>query len=254
MDPQASSENPVLAPHAPLREFYGETEARARWVNRLFDESAPDYDRVSGWMSFGTGQRYRREALERAGLRPGMRVLDVATGTGLVAAAALEIGIPRDQIVGLDPSRGMLTENGRRAPIGLVQGRGETLPFRDASFDFVVMGYAVRHVEDLAALFREFRRVLGPGGRALVLEITRPESRLARAAQEVYMRRLVPVAARLLTGRHAPARLMEYYWATIEGCVPPATILAGLESAQFARVTRTTALGTLSDYLAQTAK
>jgi demethylmenaquinone methyltransferase / 2-methoxy-6-polyprenyl-1,4-benzoquinol methylase len=241
---------PALAPHAPLPEFYGQSEARARWVNRIFDESAPHYDRISEWMSLGGGRRYRRNALDRGGLRPGMRVLDVATGTGLVAAAAFALGIPKTDLVGLDPSRGMLGVNRKQRPIALVQGRGETLPFPAASFDFLVMGYALRHVEDLATLFSEFRRVVRPGGRALVLEISRPESALARAAQALYMRRVVPVVTRLLTRRPAPARLMEYYWATIEGCVPPAAILEGLRAADFREVRRTTVHGALNDYLA----
>lgn len=241
---------PALAPHGPLTDFYGDSAARARYVDRLFDESAPHYDRVSEWMSLGRGRRYRREALLRAGLVPGMRVLDVATGTGLVAAAALEVGVARRDLVGLDPSRGMLRENRRRRPIELVQGRGETLPFRAATFDFVVMGYALRHAEDLGVLFAEFRRVLKSGGRALVLEISLPASGLARAVQELYMRRVVPLATRLLTRRRAPERLMQYYWATIAGCVPPAAILAGLEAASFTEVRRTTAFATLSDYLA----
>ena len=238
-----------LIPHPPLPQFYGEAAARARWVNALFDESAPHYDRIAEWMSFGGGRRYRREALQRAGLRPGMRVLDVATGTGLVAAAALEAGVARRDLLGLDPSRGMLRENRRQRPIGLVQGRGETLPFAASSFDFVVMGYAVRHVEDLGALFAEFRRVLVPGGRALVLEISRPASSLARAVQKFYMKRLMPLAASVLARRRAPVRMMQYYWATIEECVPPATILACFERASFVEVRRTTVYAALSDYL-----
>lgn len=240
----------ALAPHAPLPEFYGDHATRARWVNDLFDASAPDYDRVSEMMSFGGGRRYRREALVRAGLRPGMRVLDVATGTGLVAAAALQAGIARSDLVGLDPSRGMLDQNRRRHGVRLVQGRGEQLPFPDRAFDFVVMGYALRHVEDLGALFAEFRRVLVPSGQALVLEISQPESRLARAVQRLYMKNLVPLVARLWTRRPEPARMMAYYWATIEGCVPPAAILDGLRAAGFRETRRTTAHLALSDYLA----
>lgn len=240
----------ALAPHVPLPEFYGDAATRARWVNDLFDASAPDYDRVSEMMSFGGGRRYRREALVRAGLRPGMRVLDVATGTGLVAAAALQAGIEPTGLFGLDPSRGMLQQNRRRHGVHLVQGRGEQLPFAAGAFDFVVMGYALRHVEDLGALFHEFRRVLVPGGHALVLEISQPEARLARAVQRFYMKHLVPFLTRLSTRRPEPARMMAYYWATIEGCVPPAAILDGLAAAGFRQARRTTAHLALSDYLA----
>ncbi len=237
-------------PHAPLPEFYGDPTARQRWVEDLFDRAAPDYDRISQAMSFGQGRRYRREALMRSGLRPGFRVLDVATGTGLVAAAALEAGVDSRDIVGLDPSRGMLAENRRRHPVSVVAGRGESLPFADQSFDFVVMGYALRHVADLGQLFAEFHRVLRPRGRAVVLEIARPPGRAGAAVLRLYLKRLVPLATWLLTRRGAPQRMMEYYWATIETCVPPPTILRALAEAGFRDLVHTTTWGALSDYLA----
>jgi demethylmenaquinone methyltransferase / 2-methoxy-6-polyprenyl-1,4-benzoquinol methylase len=237
------------APHAQLPEFYGSAEEREGWVEGLFDSAAPDYDRVSEAISFWRGRVYRREALIRAGLRTGMRVLDVATGTGLVAAAALEAGTAARDIVGIDPSRGMLMQNRSRRDVALVAGRGESLPFADRSFDFAVMGYALRHVADLAGLFGELRRVLHPGGRVLVLEISRPASRAAAGALRLYMKRLVPLATWLLTRRRASVRMMEYYWATIETCVPPASILGAMSEAGFADTAHTTTWGTLSDYL-----
>jgi demethylmenaquinone methyltransferase/2-methoxy-6-polyprenyl-1,4-benzoquinol methylase len=177
-------------------------------------------------------------------------VLDVATGTGLVAQAIIECGVRGDAIVGLDPSRGMLAENQRNHGFQLVQGFGERLPFRDGTFDFVVMGYALRHVADLAVLFAEFRRVLEPGGSVLILEITRPQSRLGCAALGFCMRRLFPAVARLTGGSRASAEMIEYYWATIAGCVPPERILEALVSAGMARVQRTTTGPLLSDYVA----
>src|SRR5215208_1196667 len=97
----------TLAPHPPLTEFYEDPAGRESFVRDIFDESAPWYDRATGFMSFGSanGNRYRREALERAGLKPGMKLLDVATGTGVVARAAASI---THNIIGLDPSFGML--------------------------------------------------------------------------------------------------------------------------------------------------
>ena len=170
-----------LAPHRDLTEFYESRAQRPEFVMRLFDDTARYYDRISSVLSFGSCKAYRKMALRRAGLAPGMRLLDVATGTGLVAAAALALGLPPADITGLDPSLGMLGENQKLRPVHLVQARGESLPFADNSFDFISMGYALRHVEDLGLLFREFRRVLKPGGRVLILEITRPQSRLAFA-------------------------------------------------------------------------
>jgi demethylmenaquinone methyltransferase/2-methoxy-6-polyprenyl-1,4-benzoquinol methylase len=239
-----------LPPHAPLTQFYRTPETRPQFVNALFDSTAGCYDRVSGLLAFGSDRYYRRHALQQAGLRPGMKVLDVATGTGLVLKAALELGLPARDLVGLDPSRGMLEENRKQRPVGLVQGRGERLPFADGSFDFIVMGYALRHVEDLHTFFAELRRVLKPHGRLLILEIKRPESRLRLGLLRFHILKVVPWVARLLTGQRDATRLMGYYWATIEGCVPPATITTALSTAGFQDVRRQTSWGILSDYLA----
>src|SRR5687768_18543246 len=99
-----------------------------------------------------------------------MRVLDIATGTGLVAREALALIGPQGKLVGLDPSAGMLAE-AMQLDIPLVRAIGEKLPFGDSQFDFVSMGFALRHVADLEGLFSETRRVLKPGGAACILEI-----------------------------------------------------------------------------------
>jgi len=247
-DPIAPSEK--LAPHRPLTEFYRQPSERAQFVSDLFDHSARDYNWISSALSFGSDRFYRRHALRRAGLRPGMKVLDVATGTGLVARAALDLGVSPSDVTGLDPSPGMLAENQRRHPIQLVQSCGETLPFLDRTFDFVTMGYALRHVEDLAKLFGEFRRVLRAQGRVLVLEITRPTSRFGFALMRLFMQRLLPCCARLRAQHPDSARLIEYYWATIAACVPPPVILAALSAAGFNKTERRARGRILSEYAA----
>ncbi|MPY88548.1 MAG: methyltransferase domain-containing protein [Luteitalea sp.] len=242
---------PPLRPHEPLTQFYAGWDSQAATVRELFDSSAPYYDRICAAMSFGTGWRYRRDTLRRAGLKPGMRVLDVATGTGLVLAAALAEGVVRDALVGLDPSRRMLDVNRMRYGQPLVQGRGEALPFADASFDLVSMGYALRHVEDLRALFAECRRVLRPGGRLLILEITRPRSSPLRVLLGAYLGVVVPALAFLTSGRREPRRLMQYYWATIAACVSTEVILAALAEARFATPKLHVQGAILTEYLAQ---
>ena len=138
----------ALSPHRPLTEFYPASAERQGFVNGLFDEAAPDYDWVSAMMSFGSDQFYRRDALRKAGLEKEMKLLDVASGTGLMIKAALEIGVDPAQVTGVDPSRGMLAQNREHNPktVTLLEGKGEALPCADASFDFVSMGYALRHV------------------------------------------------------------------------------------------------------------
>ena len=240
-----------LSPNRPLSEFYREPAGRQEFINQLFDEAAPDYDWVSAMMSFGSDRFYRRDALRKAGLAPGMQLLDVASGTGLMVSAALALGLVPDQITGVDPSKGMLEENRKRHPVKLVEGKGEALPCPDASCDFVSMGYALRHVEDLNRLFQEFRRVLRPGGKVLILEITRPANRLALPVMRFYMQQVVPRISWLRRRNQATAKLMQYYWTTIEECVPPATILAAMKGSGLAKVKRTTTGGVLSEYVAE---
>jgi demethylmenaquinone methyltransferase/2-methoxy-6-polyprenyl-1,4-benzoquinol methylase len=144
----------------------------------------------------------------------------------------------------------MLAENQRVHRLQLVQGLGERLPFREDSFDFVVMGYALRHVQDLRSLFAEFRRVLRPGGRVLILEICRPRSRWGCALLSVCMRRLFPVVVWLSGRGRASAEMLDYYWATIAECVPPESIMEALSMAGLEQVRRAATGPILSDYMA----
>src|SRR3954449_6403754 len=136
----------TLAPHPTLPRYYaGEAEKRS-FVRKIFNETAPDYERVERWMALGSGSWYRRQALLRAGLAPGMRVLDVAIGTGLVAREEAAITGDPKLVLGLDPSIGMLSEARRTLPVQAVLGVAEELPLADAQFDFLSMGYALRHL------------------------------------------------------------------------------------------------------------
>jgi len=241
---------PVHAPHPPLEAYYHGEEGRRSFVRRIFNETAGDYDRVERMMAFGSGRWYRRQALVRAGLGPGMEVLDVAVGTGLVAREAVSIvGDPR-LVTGLDPSIGMLRASSTPLDIVAVQGVAESLPFESERFDFVSMGFALRHMSDVSLVFDELHRVLRPGGRACVLEITRPSGVVAHAVLKAYMRGLVPVLARVFARHRDTAHLMKYYWDTIDACVPPARVLDGLAAAGFENVSRHVELGIFSEYRA----
>ena len=237
----------TLAPHGVLPGYYQRPQEREGFVQNLFDETAPDYDRISRLLSFGSDRWYRRKVLRRSGVGATTRLLDVATGTGLVVDAALAAGCQPRNIVGLDPSLGMLAAHGNRGRIALVRGRGEDLPFRARQFDLVTMGYAVRHVADLQRLFRECQRVLRPGGRIVLMEITRPSSGILRFLIRAYFSSMVPV----LLGwrrRARAAELLAYYWATIEACVPPAVVAAALTGAGFTEVSARRVGPALTDY------
>jgi demethylmenaquinone methyltransferase/2-methoxy-6-polyprenyl-1,4-benzoquinol methylase len=179
-----------------------------------------------------------------------MKVLDVATGTGLVAREAVSLMGKPCQVVGLDPSRGMLQESRKWNSCALVQGVGETLPFRNECFDFISNGYGLRYVPDLIRTFREYRRVLKPGGRMLLLEISRPRTRIAFHFTRLYLGKLVPLITRIGTGSRDAALLMKNFWATIAECVAPEVILAALMRSGFDQVERRVYLGIFSEYFA----
>jgi demethylmenaquinone methyltransferase/2-methoxy-6-polyprenyl-1,4-benzoquinol methylase len=235
-----------VPPHSSLRQYYGEDEARADYVRGLFDVAAPHYERINRFMSLGTGLAYRRRALEQAGLRPGMRLLDIASGTGLVLRPAARIVGPTGLAVGLDQSLGMLREARSIKPLPVVQARGETLPFTSQQFDFVSLGYGLRHVSDLGVLFGECFRVLRPGGRLLVLEFSRPRSRISR----FYLKHVVPFLTRLGTRDPGGHKVMRYCWDTVDQFVPTDVVLENVERAGFADAAHKGVFGVLAEFSA----
>ena len=237
------------APHPVLDKYYAREADRSPFVGALFDGAAPYYEWMGAIMSLGSEHYYRRLALRRGGLAAGMKVLDVATGTGLLARAALRVVGRSGAVVGVDPSRGMLGQQGRRAAmVRLVQGRAEALPFETGRFDALTMGFALRHVPDLGVTFREYLRVLKPGGRVVILEVSRPSSPLVRRLFRIYLCRVAPLLARLRTRNPHAAMLMRYYWDTIDECVPPAVILDVMRQSGFVDVQRRVMAGLLSEY------
>jgi len=236
-----------LPPHPVLGEYYGDASQRERFVRNIFDETAEWYDDIIGMLSLGSGNRYRKMALERAGLTSGMRLLDLATGTGVVARAAARI---TNRIVASDASIGMLLAGRVKHHLPLVQNAGERLPFPDDSFDFLTIGFALRHFADLRVLFTELFRVLRPNGRVLILEITPPRSRAGYAVLRFHLGTVVPFLARLRSRSAEAEKLMHYYWDTIRSCVPPETILDALRGAGFSDAKRHVELGTFSEYTA----
>lgn len=240
-----------VPPHPTLRQYYAEDGERPGYIRQLFDGSARHYDRISSIMSFGTDKRYRREVLLRQGLVPGMAMLDVACGTGLVSGPAKDIVGPAGLLVSLDPSPGMLAEAVRRGRTDLpVLGKGERLPLESELFDLVCMGFALRHVSDLREAFSEYKRVLKPGGKVLLLEMTLPESRRSYPFFKFYLKSFVPFMTRVSTFNDQATHLMKYFWDTVDQCVPPETILAALDDVGFEQVTRQVEARVFSEYTA----
>jgi demethylmenaquinone methyltransferase/2-methoxy-6-polyprenyl-1,4-benzoquinol methylase len=249
--PAVRQSSAPVAPHPALPRYYDQaSDGKSKFVRRIFDRAAGDYDRVENLMALGYGPWYRRQALVRAGLTAGMKVLDVATGTGLVAREEIALTGDAANILGLDPSVGMLSQARRGLLIRAVLGIAEDLPLADGAFDFLSMGYALRHLSDLSVTFREFHRVLKPGGRVCILEITRPRKPVHLALLKAYARVVVPAFTRVAS-RHADSRLLwRYYWDTIEACVPSETVTSALTRAGFGDVVHRLELGLFSEYTA----
>lgn len=241
---------PVHAPHVPLTDYYRTEQDRQAYLRQIFDDTAPDYDRIESMLAWGTGSRYRREALERAGLVTGMKVLDVGVGTGLVAAQACLLTGDPALVTGVDPSPGMMAASKLPKTMVLLEGRAESLPFPDNHFDFVSMGYALRHISDLGVAFTEFERVLKPGGRLCILEITQSQNRLGKWVLKNYMRGVIPLLTRLISRQKQSATIWRYYWDSIEACVPPEQVMATLTATGLTHVRRHLEIGIFSEYQA----
>lgn len=239
----------TLAPHTPLTGYYKDEAEHRAFLQKIFDDTAPDYERIENVLALGSGRWYRRQALLRAGLGAGAEVLDVGIGTGMVATEALGIIGAQGHLVGVDPSPGMMGQV-HLAGVELVQGMAESLPRPNASCDFLSMGYALRHIGDVTAAFAEFHRVLRPGGKVLVLEITKPRGPVGTALLKTYMRSVVPVIARFAAHGRATPELWRYYWDTIEACIAPETVLQALRDAGFVDVQQRLELGIFSEYTA----
>jgi demethylmenaquinone methyltransferase / 2-methoxy-6-polyprenyl-1,4-benzoquinol methylase len=178
---------------------------RKRHALELFSGLPRHYDRVGAALSFGQDPRWRRAMVGAVRARAQDRVLDVATGTGMVAQALVRrYGC---SVVGLDQSEAMLAkararlagDDRLRERVSLVVGEAERLPFDDAEFDHLTFTYLLRYVDDPAATLRELARVVRPGGRVASLEFGVPSAPVAHALWTAYVRIGLPALGRLVS-------------------------------------------------------
>ena len=204
-------------------------EEKAVTVRRMFDTIAGRYDLLNRLLTLGMDVGWRRLTVRRLELDPGSLVVDVACGTGdlcrELAAASL-------RPIGLDFSLGMLRAARTDAP--LVQGDALATPFGPASMDGVTCGFALRNVADIDRLFGEMARVVRPGGRVGILEVSEPVNPLLRAGHAVYFRRVVPAVGALLSDGSA------YRWLprSVSYLPEPAALMGMLAVAGFTAVRR----------------
>jgi len=212
-----------------------EAAAKKRLVQDVFTPIAARYDRADAVLSLGLHFLWKRAAVRALRLETGGRVLDVCGGTAdLALGAARRLG-PAGEIVVCDLNRPMM-EAGRGktrrarsgADVAFVQGDAEELPFPDASFDAVMVGFGLRNLTGLERGLREMGRVLKPGGRFAGLEFTLPRRRWLRALYSFYSFRVMPPAARLITGQGGPYR---YLAESISAFAEDGDIPGGLQAA-----------------------
>ncbi|MCD6035162.1 MAG: methyltransferase type 11 [Rickettsiales bacterium] len=237
-----------MEPHPVLAAHYAEKDAKQPFLRKVFDEAAPYYEGIAKWGWFGSGQWYRKEALKRAGLTPGMKVLDVASGTGPTARAIHDIVQDTSLITCLEPSAGMIAESEKLLKCKHIQATANDMPVESNAYDFLTMGFALRHVEDLEGAFREYHRALKSGGKVLILDVTTPKSKVGYIFMKLYFKHILPFFTKIFTGSEPARYLMAYYWETMDNMVPSETVTALLEKVGFTNVKLRVQLGIFSEY------
>jgi demethylmenaquinone methyltransferase/2-methoxy-6-polyprenyl-1,4-benzoquinol methylase len=222
--------------------FGYETVAEAEKAGRVrgvFDSVATRYDLMNDLMSLGIHRLWKRFAIELTGVRAGQRVLDLASGTGDLAARLAGLVGPDGLVLMSDINAAMLAQGrdrlldaGRVGNVRFAQIDAESLPFPDASFDCVTIGFGLRNVTHKELALAEMRRVLRPGGRALVLEFSHPTTAPLRAAYDLYSFQVLPRLGRLVASDEASYR---YLAESIRVHPDQETLKAMMEAAGFER-------------------
>jgi len=182
--------------------YYVRGPDRSEHVRKLFGRIANRYDLINDLQSFGLHRLWKRTLIRSAGLKSSESILDVCCGTGDIALGLQGEG---RRVVGSDFSPEMLFEARRRgaANISWVQSDALRLPFPNASFDVVTIGYGLRNLADLECGVAELLRVLRPGGRLLILDFGKPCNGVWRACYFAYLRIVVPVFGLVFCGDSA---------------------------------------------------
>jgi demethylmenaquinone methyltransferase/2-methoxy-6-polyprenyl-1,4-benzoquinol methylase len=220
-----------------------EGDQKRQAVRAMFDTIAPRYDLVNRIMTFRMDVGLRKKTMRVANFDPSSTVLDLASGTG---DFCIELDKRGHYGIGVDLSYGMLAAARTTAP--LVQGDLLALPFPDHSVDGAVCGYALRNLVELPAFFDELGRVVRPGGRIGLLDVSRPDSRLLRGGFDVYFNRIVPKIGALFSD----AAAYDYLPRSVSYLPERHEMIAMLQQAGFADAEHRQLHGGLSQLLSAT--
>lgn len=216
-------------------------KAKAGLVAGVFHSVAAKYDLMNDLMSAGVHRIWKRFTIELSGVRKGDRVLDLAGGTGDLAAKFSRLVGPEGQVVLADINESMLrvgrdklTDLGVVGNIEYTQANAEALPFPDNSFDCITIAFGLRNVTDKDAALRSMLRVLKPGGRLLVLEFSKPQHELLSKLYDTYSFRVLPMMGKLVAN---DAESYRYLAESIRMHPDQETLKGMMEEAGFARCT-----------------
>jgi demethylmenaquinone methyltransferase / 2-methoxy-6-polyprenyl-1,4-benzoquinol methylase len=221
---------------------------KQRRVRDMFAAIAPKYDLNNRLHSFGRDQAWRRAAVKLAGLKVDDVVVDVACGTGDLAMAfenarrRLPGDIAAGHTVGIDYTFPMLPIARRKADhqsrfgnLRYLNGDAQALPLPDACTDVVSIAFGIRNVQDTGRALAEFRRVLRPGGRLVILEFSQPDNRLIRWCNDLYCARIMPHTATWISGDRSGA--YKYLPMSVKTYVDRPTMVRLMEEAGFSQIT-----------------
>ncbi len=223
---------------ANLKESDVDIKQRQKYVTELFDNLAPRYDRFNRWVSFFRDETWRRKTIELLDDCKAGSVLDLAAGTGDLARSALQAGA--QQVHVFDIAFNMLIqakakfrdENSQVSKINFELGSAARLPFKDNSFDGIVSGFAMRNVfHFLDEVLSEMHRILKPGARFAILELSQPQNSILRAGFRAHMKTVMPLIGKLTAGKSTP---FQYLCETTMTFLSPEEFRQRLEKAGFA--------------------
>ena len=209
-------------------------------VREMFDNIAPTYDRLNHIMSMNVDKLWRRHALKEIVDGTPQRILDVACGTGDSTVSIAKAAAEGSEIIGADISEGMMALVKGKAEKAGVSGRislqvadGEALPYGDGAFDRVTCAFGIRNFEHKEKGLSEFLRVLKPGGKAVILELSVPQNRLVRGAYDLYFLHILPRIGGAVSGDRAAYR---YLPASVHHFPAPKEFCRMMEAAGFRAV------------------
>ncbi len=242
MEPVTDSEKTTPTEHRieseKLKSF--QPDHKAEYVNQMFAQIAPTYDRVNRFMTFGLDQGWRRTVVNEAAPPIGGKALDVATGTGDIALALAPRVGPQGEVVASDfclemmlPGPPKAIRAGVASWVRWVAADAMKMPFADNTFDCVTTGFAMRNVVDIEQAFRDMCRVVKPGGRVVCLEVARPKFAPVRWGHQLYFNKIVPWIGKLIS-HHSEA--YDYLPASARNFPPPEQLKAIMERAGLTEV------------------